>query len=301
MRVVCLSDTHGNVDLEVPEGDLLIHTGDHSKRGSPQELEQAARWLRSLPHPHKVILAGNHDFALQISEDETRELFSPMTYLQDQEVTIEGLRIYGSPWTPTFGGVWAFQSSDLASVWEKIPDGIDILLTHGPPARILDRTFARERAGCPMLAERVASVRPKLHVFGHIHEAFGVERQGETLFVNASNSAIGYVYPQPVHVLDWDGQAFTQVTAWTAAEPLWAFLVDRWGEPIDLRDVTEDQLQATEYLGQVFWLDSSAWPLRFYDRSRLANPASAVPLTFGVKISRGWLDILNTNRWSSLP
>ncbi len=299
MRIVCLSDTHGNTDLEVPPGDLLVHTGDHSRRGSVKELEQAARWLQALPHPHKVVIAGNHDFALQASEVWTRDLFSPMTYLLDEEVSINGLRIWGSPWTPTFGGVWAFQAPKLGEIWDSMPAGIDLLLTHGPPHGVLDRTFSGSAAGCKALAAKVAQVRPALHVFGHIHEAYGLEQQDETVYLNASNSAVGYTYPQPVHVLDWDGKMFTPVTDHTAADPLWNFLVERRGAPVALCSATTDQIQATEYLGQLFWLEENESSLRFH--SRRGFEGQATPLTFGVKMSKSWLELLNTNRWTRLP
>lgn len=297
MRIVCLSDTHGNVELEVPPGDLLLYTGDHSKAGNRQELERSADWLRSLSHRHKVVLAGNHDFILQQSESFARELFAPMIYLQDQEASVAGFRVYGSPWTPAFGGVWAFQGRDLAPIWEKIPPGLDILLTHGPPANILDRALSGAPAGCASLAAQVCAKRPKLHVFGHIHEAFGVERRGETLYVNASNSSVGYLYPQPVHLLDWDGNSFCEVTSWSAADPLWAYLVERWGAPLDLRLAAPEQLEAAERSGQLFWLQVSA-ELRF---SESMTPGSTVPLSFGIKMRPEWLELLNTNRWSRLP
>src|SRR5262249_28918150 len=99
----------------------------------------------------------------------------------------EGLKIYGSPWTPLFCD-WAFMlpDADLASKWDKIPSGLDVLITHGPPFGILDWTNRKEHAGSATLINRVHEVKPRLHVFGHIHEAAGRTESNGTTFLNAS-------------------------------------------------------------------------------------------------------------------
>lgn len=214
MRIVLLSDTHHLfAHVEVPPGDLLVHTGDHSQRGTVAEVSASASWLRGLPHRHKVVLAGNHDFCLQRAGTEGHEMFAGMTYLLDQAVEIEGLRIYGSPWTPRFGE-WAYQlerGEPIAESWRKIPDDTQMLLTHGPPAGIGDLTVRGQRAGCRDLMDRVYQVKPLLHVYGHIHEGYGQVREGGTLFVNASICSFGYTHLQPVQVFDWDGRDFQPV------------------------------------------------------------------------------------------
>jgi Icc-related predicted phosphoesterase len=194
MRIVCVSDTHSRHDaIRVPDGDLLIHAGDGTKRGTRDQVESLDRWLGSLPHRHKVLIAGNHDFAFE-RDATARTWIRHATYLQDEEVVVEGLRIWGSPWQPRFFD-WAFnrdRGRDIASVWKLIPNGTDILVTHGPPLGILDMTEADEAVGCEDLLEHVRRVRPKLHVFGHIHEAYGRTEQDGTIFVNAASCDLAY-------------------------------------------------------------------------------------------------------------
>jgi len=202
MRLVCLSDTHLRTGrLDVPAGDVLLHAGDLTERGEGHEVREALAWLASLPHHHKVLIAGNHDFLFEQEPEAARALlaeFPSLTYLQDSEATVGGLRVWGSPWQPRFFD-WAFnldRGEPLARVWARIPSGVDVLLTHGPPAGILDRTTDGRLVGCADLLAAVRRARPRLHVFGHIHEAYGrLDRDG-TAFVNASTCDRLY---RPVH------------------------------------------------------------------------------------------------------
>jgi Icc-related predicted phosphoesterase len=208
MRIVCLSDTHlKTAGLAVPDGDLLLHAGDLTGRGSKDEVRAALRWLSGLPHRHKVVIAGNHDWLFQTDPAAARALLAEtdLVYLQDAEATVLGLRIWGSPWQPWFMD-WAFNAergADIRQHWLKIPPGIDVLITHGPPAGILDRTIDGRDVGCADLLDIVRVVRPKLHVFGHIHEGAGrVERDG-VVFVNASTCDVRYRPVQAPVVVEW--------------------------------------------------------------------------------------------------
>jgi Icc-related predicted phosphoesterase len=187
MRLVCVADTHlFTDDLRVPDGDVLVHAGDLCRTGDREELERAAAWLASLPHAHKIVVAGNHDWGFQRDPAMARELFAAFHYLEDSEVTIDGIRFYGSPWQPEFND-WAFnlpRGEPLATVWSRIPHGLDVLITHGPPAGLGDRSGMSERAGCADLRARVREVKPRLHMFGHIHQDGGVWRDGATVFAN---------------------------------------------------------------------------------------------------------------------
>ena len=210
MRVVCLSDTHGLHDcLKVPDGDLLLHAGDFSMACRPDEIERFDRWLGSLPHPHKVVVAGNHDFLFERAPERARALITNACYLEDCETRIDGLRIWGSPWQPWFYD-WAFnlqRGPALASKWDLIPDEIDVLVTHGPPAAILDRSVGGEDVGCRDLTEALRRVRPRLHLFGHIHEAYGTLRANGTLAINACNCDLRYRAANRPVVVDWvDGE-----------------------------------------------------------------------------------------------
>lgn len=205
MRIVCLSDTHGFHDgLEVPAGDLLLHAGDATKHGSLEEIAAFNAFLGSLPHRHKVVVAGNHDFAFEREATLARELITHASYLQDEEVEIEGLRVWGSPWQPWFYD-WAFnlqRGDEIRAKWDLVPAGIDVLVTHGPPLGHGDRTHDGRDVGCADLLDAIRRVRPQLHVFGHIHEGHGRTREGETLCVNASICTVGYRPTNPPIVVD---------------------------------------------------------------------------------------------------
>lgn len=187
IRIVAMADTHTEHDkLTVPDGDILIHAGDMCGYGEYDELETTAEWFTSLPHRHKLVIAGNHDWPFVTRPKKVRALFS--RYLQDEETTIEGIRFYGSPWQPWFYD-WAFnlpRGRQLASVWSKIPMHTDILITHGPPHGYGDLCFDGDRVGCEDLLRRVSIVKPKLHLFGHIHNDGGAWKTADTCFVNVT-------------------------------------------------------------------------------------------------------------------
>ncbi|MEM9777197.1 MAG: metallophosphatase domain-containing protein [Chloroflexota bacterium] len=198
MKLVLISDTHGLHDhLNVPEGDVLLHAGDCSKSGKFGQIKDFNRFLGELPHPHKIIIAGNHDFGFEQHPAEAQALITNATYLEDEAITINGVKIYGTPWQPEFHN-WAFnlpRGAALKEKWDLIPADTDILITHGPPLNIGDRTFMGKRVGCEELAVRVKEIRPKIHLFGHIHEDAGQWQIDETLYVNAS------IAPSPVSVM----------------------------------------------------------------------------------------------------
>ncbi len=204
MRIVCISDTHDkHAALDIPDGDVLVHAGDITGRGRREQIVAFDAWLGGLPHRHKVVIAGNHDFGLE-RDPSNRAWFAHATYLLDEEVTLDGVRFYGSPWQPRFFD-WAFnldRGAPLREVWAKIPVGVDVLITHGPPYGILDRTARGEAVGCEELRAAVARVRPRLHVFGHIHEAYGQLELDGTRFVNASACDLSYAPVQPPIVVD---------------------------------------------------------------------------------------------------
>jgi len=188
--VVAISDTHGyHRELtQIPEGDLLIHAGDLTLSGRLAEVDDFDRWLGTLPHPHKVVIAGNHDWCFEQEPSEARARIRNAVYLEDEGVELAGLRIHGSPWQPWFLD-WAFnlhRGSRIAARWAMIPEKTDILVTHGPPHGIGDLTFSGHHVGCEDLLDRIRQIRPRLHVFGHIHEAAGVWEVDGTVFVNAS-------------------------------------------------------------------------------------------------------------------
>ncbi len=191
MRLVAISDTHGrHEEIVLPSGDLLIHAGDLSMNGTPREISSFMEWFEAQDFTHKVFIAGNHDFFFERTKAEEVEKVIPkdVHYLQDGAVTIEHYTIWGSPVQPWFFD-WAFnrhRGDAIQHHWDQIPDTIDILITHGPPRDILDRTSKREHVGCDDLLKKVRQVQPKFHIFGHIQESYGWEQQNGTCFVNAS-------------------------------------------------------------------------------------------------------------------
>ena len=150
-RLVCISDTHGYHDFDIPQGDVLVHAGDLTMSGGMDEIRAAANWLRSLPHPEKIVIAGNHDFAFEAGSAESAEARAEMhglTYLQDEEATVGGLRCWGTPWSPWFYD-WAFNAQRgpaIQRIWEQIPSGLDLLVVHGPPLGHGDRTTVHSGA-----------------------------------------------------------------------------------------------------------------------------------------------------------
>ena len=188
MRIALISDTHGlHRQREVPSGDLLIHAGDFTFYSKPPSIvSDFNAWLGSLPHRHKVVIPGNHEFILE--EPRNRGAITNAILLVDSGVEIERLKIWGSPVTPFYGGAFGkSRPGDRKSHWARIPEGLDILITHGPPFAILDHGGSAERReGCPQLLEAVFRALPRVHVFGHIHAGYGTLRTTDTFFVNAS-------------------------------------------------------------------------------------------------------------------
>lgn len=179
MKFVFISDTHGRHEINMPEGDAVIHAGDISMRGDMWEIKRFLEWYNSLPYKHKVFIAGNHDWGFQRWPQEVRELldkYPSIIYLENSSVTIEGFKIYGSPVQPWFHD-WAFnveRGFDIQQVWAKIPQDTDILVTHGPILGFGDQCKHGERVGCEDLLEKVQEIKPKLFICGHIHEDYGV-------------------------------------------------------------------------------------------------------------------------------
>ena len=191
MKVIAISDTHNKHDeLILPEGDMLIHAGDVSGQGKGLEVERFLKWFSEQPYEHKIFIAGNHDFFFErMPESYILSLIpSNVIYLNDSGVTINGVKIWGSPVQPWFYD-WAFnrqRGSEILKHWDLIPSDTDILITHGPVHGILDKTQNGSSAGCMDLLNTVRRIRPKFSICGHIHEAYGQETSLGTTFINAS-------------------------------------------------------------------------------------------------------------------
>lgn len=191
MRIACVSDLHGYLP-EIPECDLVLLGGDIRSWDTKSYGEHARwyevkvrDWLEKLGRP-VIAVAGNHDLIFQNAPHMVPEL--PWTYLQDSGCMIQGLKVWGSPWQPAYGGM-AFNATEaeLEERWSRVPEGIDVLLLHGPPRGYGDLSpFGNQHCGSPSLTSRIRDIKPKLVVFGHIHAGYGQYRLGDSLLVNGA-------------------------------------------------------------------------------------------------------------------
>jgi Icc-related predicted phosphoesterase len=191
MKIAIFSDTHtAHWKITVPDADLLIFAGDMTHCRTDREVADFNAFLGTLPHKHKIVVAGNHDHRLTDDPAKAKALLSQAIYLQDEAVVVQGITVYGAPWNPLFNDYAcdAFalpRGKVLKKKWDMIPAGIDILVTHTPPSGILDRNGPVSH-GCTDLAAAVLELMPKYHIFGHIHDRHGVVKHGETRYINCN-------------------------------------------------------------------------------------------------------------------
>jgi Icc-related predicted phosphoesterase len=190
LTVVCTSDSHGlHGQLKIPEGDVLVFAGDMSNSGSEKHLTAFNQFLGNLPHRHKIVVSGNHD----LSPDTISHTIKNATYLQHGLVGIEGIKIWGTSWQ-----YWLEDHTNLrksgfigsTKMWEVVPAGIDMLVTHFPPYEILDVKGGTSHVGVKELLAAIKRIKPRYHVFGHVHESYGRTTQQfdgvDVTFVNVA-------------------------------------------------------------------------------------------------------------------
>ena len=211
-RMLIISDTHGMVlapeDKPLQKVDLAVHCGDLTEGSSLEEFRTALELLKNVDAPLKLVIAGNHDFTMDIAaferkiadatppldpelvvrdygrHGEARQLFEEareegIVFLDEgtHHLSLRNgalLTVYASAWTPALGA-WGFQYHPNQGHTFDIDQGVDVVITHGPPKGVMDYTYGRERAGCPDLFAAIARARPKVHCFGHIHEGWGAK------------------------------------------------------------------------------------------------------------------------------
>lgn len=180
MKIVAISDTHNkHAALDVPDGDVIIHSGDFTNLGRADAVAQFLEWFSDLPHKYKIFIAGNHDLMFDLKPKLSRRLlryFPSIVYLQNTEIIINKYKFYGSPHTPVFYN-WGFMldSKLIKKAWSLIPDDTDVLITHGPAYGTGDINNQQISCGCPLLKDRIKELKNlKLHVYGHIHAGTGV-------------------------------------------------------------------------------------------------------------------------------
>lgn len=217
MTITCISDTH-SIHHQIPlnwleGGDVLIHAGDVSGRGSLKEVESFFEWFNEQPYTHKIMIAGNHDFWFEkvstfAVNEMLQEKYPNIVYLNDTGIEIDGIKFWGSPVQPWFYD-WAFNriGNDICKHWDMIPNDTDVLIVHGGPKHIGSlnmTTRTREDVGCPYLYEKLSELKQlKLFVQGHIHEGRGSYTFAEgQLFINASLLNLQYELVNKPFIVD---------------------------------------------------------------------------------------------------
>lgn len=232
MRLVALSDTHTyHREVTVPDGDVLIFGGDLMSSGyKHSEVKDFADWWNNLPHKYKLLVAGNHDRMFETNLEYCLSKFTGTIYLQDSGIEINGVKFWGSPYQPWFYD-WAFNVSRgevIKKHWDLIPSDTDVLITHGPPYGVLDQARPNgmdstwgskiilpptEHCGCEELGKAVYRIKPKVHIFGHIHGSYGSQGsypkelmipKSDTRYFNASICNEQYNPANEPHVIDLD-------------------------------------------------------------------------------------------------
>lgn len=182
MKIWHISDTHcQEKGLHIPpDVDMVIHSGDESNSPNIQNIQECRsflEWYSHLPIKYKILVAGNHSTAIAnnwIVRDEIEAY--DIIYLEHEYTEIEGIKIFGSPYTPTFGN-WSFMKSrqTINRLWDTVTDKVDILILHGPPKGILDSSYnvdgELEKCGDRTLHKMIDQVKPTLVLFGHIHDS----------------------------------------------------------------------------------------------------------------------------------
>ena len=203
MKLTFISDTHSlHHHLALDSGDVLIHCGDFTGRGSLDDTADFAEFIAKQDFAHKIVIAGNHERCFEDERRQDAEAIlkdAGIVYLNDSGIEISGVKFWGSPIQPAFFD-WAFnrqRGEDIRWHWDLIPDDTDVLLTHGPAFGILDWCTHGERVGCEDLLEAIQRIKPKIHAFGHIHESYGMRETDSTVFVNACNLDERYQIKNP--------------------------------------------------------------------------------------------------------
>lgn len=223
MVITVISDTHGlhrQITKDLPGGNLIIAAGDISNIGEVSDIKNFCKWFEGLDYDYPIFIAGNHDWGFQHHEKEMESFLEDKAiwYLKDTyeligEDHLDLTKVYGSPWQPEFYN-WAFNlprnGEQLQNIWNNIPMDTDILITHGPPFGSLDTVKGTTiNIGCELLAERIKIVKPKIHVFGHIHTGYGYKFDGDTHFFNAAVLNEKYKYTQKPITFNWDKESNT--------------------------------------------------------------------------------------------
>lgn len=220
VTIVAMSDTHNyHEGVPLPDGNVLVHCGDSTLKGRQGELASFLAWFARTPFEHRVLIGGNHDWALEAGEV---PIPPGVTYLNGQAAQVAGLRFFGAAWRsrPAWvkrddqgnirqGRYSAFgvMLDEVDDHWSRIPEGTDVVVTHVPPLGLMDLgpvdpDGVQRRRGCPALLARLRQVRPQLHLFGHNHHEVGLRTIEGTTHVNAALLDDEYRLVRPPVVLE---------------------------------------------------------------------------------------------------
>jgi len=197
MTTICaLSDLHGYLPVAVPESDILVVAGDISPIRYDRDTDRCTSWIRNefsdwtmkRPAKHRLVIAGNHDFALENryavfgdAKDTTYDV--GWTYLEDEAIIVDDIRFYGIPWVPNLKG-WAFygDNATLSEKYKAVDTDTDVVITHGPPYGVADKVISalHPHVGSAQCDMMIRDIKPKHVICGHIHEGFGHYELGET-------------------------------------------------------------------------------------------------------------------------
>ena len=201
MKIVIVSDTHGEHDaLGHLTGDVLIHCGDFENlfQHDPNSISNIDAWFGQQNFKHIFCIGGNHDLKLERYHRDGKSPFKNAIFLHDRECIVDGVKFYGSSWVPQLDShAFYGNDDDLKQAWARIPEDVDVLITHTPPHGRLDVSSRGLVLGCKHLRERLRALNPTLHCFGHVHASSGNEVGGNTTFLNAANvnSAFEIAHP----------------------------------------------------------------------------------------------------------
>lgn len=220
MKIVAISDVHCRWNkLIIPECDILISCGDYSFKGEKHVVKDFHKWLDKQPVKHIISVQGNHELWVEKNFLEAKQVAQEacprVHFIEEDEVIIDGIKIFGSAWTPWFHS-WAYNAhrgDEIKCHWDKIPNDTNILITHGPPYKILDElVFPNGEGkghfvGCEVLLKKVQEIKPDLHFFGHIHNWGGREiHQDGTSFYNASICDEQYYPSNSITIIEYQSK-----------------------------------------------------------------------------------------------
>ncbi len=193
MKIIAFSDIHGQMSRKLDKwfknnpADILLFAGDMQGSDLMDDIRNFMAWIHSLPYPEKLLTFGNHDSQFEIALAE-EEKYKDITILNEDGAIINGIKIYGSPYSVEFGNWWfMLPDSELEEIYRHIPEDINILITHSPAYGILDTNIFGEHCGSKSLAARIPQFKKlKYHVHGHIHEGYGQVKINNVTHINCS-------------------------------------------------------------------------------------------------------------------